>query len=223
MSNKYCITISRQFGSMGRPIGMKLAEELGISFYDRNIVEEAASKLGLSLKLASDLEEREKSGFMYMMHPLGTGRSKELQEKLFCTEAQVIREYAARESCVIVGRCSDYLLMNEKNHINFYIFAPYAQRLKNCVERLHMTEDEAQRMISRVDSARDAYHKRYTRFKQEDLEYNNVMVDSSLLGIEGTARMLADIVKMKFPWAFSGDEPQTNIIEMKGTEKAFPF
>lgn len=194
---RYNITISRQFGSLGRPIGMKVAELLGIEFYDRDIVEEAAKRMNLSLREASDYEENERTGFLYMKTPL-VGKTIEIKEKLYDVQKQIIIDWAHKSSCVIVGRCSDYILRNEKRHMNVFIYAPYEARLNNCVENLGMTYQEAVRMIQDVDKARGAYHKRYTRFKQDSLEYNQIMIDSSFLGIEGTAEMIADIAKKKF-------------------------
>lgn len=195
---RYNVTISRQFGSLGRPVGMKLAEILGIEFYDRDIVEEAAKQLNLPLSEASNMEEREKRGFLYMRYPLGSGTNIEMKERLYEVENRIITDWASKKSCVIVGRCSDYILRNEKNHINFFIYAPYEERLKNCVESLHMSRTEGIKMIREVDRARNAYHKRYTHFLAQDLEYNHVMIDSSVFGVDGTAEIMADIVRKRF-------------------------
>lgn len=194
---RYNITISRQFGSLGRPVGMKLAEILGIDFYDRDIVEEAAKRLNLSLRDASDFEENERSGFLYMKTPL-VGKTLEIKERLFEVQQQIILDWAHKGSCVIVGRCSDYILRNEARHMNVFIYAPYEARLKNCVEDLGMSHQEAVNMIHDVDKARTAYHKRYTRFAASDLEYNHVMIDSSFLGVDGTAEMIAELARKKF-------------------------
>ncbi|MST81297.1 cytidylate kinase-like family protein [Bilifractor porci] len=193
----YTVTISRQFGSLGRPIGMKLAELLGIEFYDRDIIEEAARQMDLPLAEASNLEEKERTGLLYMRYPLGKSNI-EVKERLYEVENSIIRNWASRKSCVIVGRCSDYILRNEKNHINFFIYAPYDQRVKNCIEDLGFKKEDAMSMIDEVDKARNRYHKRYTHFKQEDLELNQVVIDSSVLGVDGTAEIMADFVKKRF-------------------------
>ncbi|MGE4354109.1 MAG: AAA family ATPase [Oscillospiraceae bacterium] len=193
----YNVTISRQFGSLGRPIGMKLAELLNVDFYDRDIVEEAARQLNLPLYEVSNQEEREQGNFFYMRYPLGQN-SLEIRERLYEVQNQIIQDWAKKSSCVIVGRCSDYILRNEKNHINFFIYAPYEAKLKNCVEDLNMKQSEAIKMMRDVDRARNLYHKRHTRFNQHDLEYNHVMIDSSMLGVDGTAEMMALIVKKRF-------------------------
>jgi cytidylate kinase len=193
----YNVTISRQFGSLGRPIGMKLADILKVDFYDRDIVEEAARQLNLQLYEVSRQEEQEKTGFFRMRYPLGQN-TLEIRERLYEVQNRIILDWAQKSSCVIVGRCSDYILRNEENHINFFIYAPYEARLKNCVNDLDMKQSDAVKMIREVDKARNAYHKRYTRFDQQDLEYNHVMIDSSLLGVDGTAELMAFIVKKRF-------------------------
>lgn len=195
--DRYTITFTRQFGSLGRPIAIKVAELLEIPVYDRDIVEEAASRMNLSLAEASDYEEKGQSGFLYMKTPL-IGKTIELKEKLFETEKKIIIDLAQKESCIIVGRCSDYILREQPRHMNIFIYAPFDARLKNCVETLGMEYHEAQRMIENVDKARAAYHKRYTRFAPEALTYNQLMIDSSLLGADDTAVMLAEIIKKKF-------------------------
>ncbi|MFP3153957.1 cytidylate kinase-like family protein [Lachnospiraceae bacterium ZAX-1] len=196
--SKFHITINRQFGSLGRPIGMKLAQLLGIEFYDRDIVEEAAKELQIPLSVASALDEREQGVFTFMKYPLGDGNSKEIKEKLYAMQNKIIMKWAEENSCVVVGRCADYLLRNKANQFSIFIYAPIEARLRNCVEELGMKETEALKMMNQIDKARYAYHKRYTRFTQKDIESNQIMIDSSLLGVNDTAEMLAQIARKKF-------------------------
>lgn len=104
--SQYVVTIARQFGSLGRPIAKALAEILGIEYYDRDIVEATAEKMGLPVSVISDQEEKVKSGFFQMGFPLGMG-STEQQIEIFNEQAKIIRDLAERQSCIIVGRCSD--------------------------------------------------------------------------------------------------------------------
>lgn len=154
--NKYCISISRQFGSLGRPVAKLLAEKLDVNFYDRDIVEMAAEKQGIPLHEASRIEESA-SQFAFMKFPLGLGTT-EAQDKLFQVESKLIREIAERESCVIVGRCSDSILEDFDNHLSIFVYAPYEDRIVNCVNELGMDPKHAKKMIADVDKARDAYH-----------------------------------------------------------------
>lgn len=194
---QYTVTITRQFGSLGRPIAKALAEMLGIEYYDREIVEETAKKMGLPVSVISDQEETIKSGFFKMGFPLGMG-STEQQLEIFNEQAKIIRDMAAKHSCIIVGRCSDYILRNNKNCVNVFIYAPYEARIRNCVDILRMEENEAKQMLVKVDKARDFYHKTFAKFAPGDYEHKDVLIDSSLLGIDGTARILAEIVRARF-------------------------
>lgn len=199
---KYVVTIARQFGSLGRPIAMKMSEMLGVEFYDRDIVEEAARKLNLPVSRIGEIEESAKkqvktNSFRRMMYPLGT-QTDELQNQLFEAQQNIIRFLAERESCIIVGRCSDFILADEPNVLRIYIYAPYEARVKNCVEDLHMGEAEARRMIKMVDEARDHYHMHYAGFLPNDQRFKEIMIDSSMLGTDGTAEYLVDAVKRRF-------------------------
>ena len=196
------VTIARQFGSLGRPIAMRMSEKLGVEFYDRDIVEEAAKKLNLPVSKIDEIEESAKkkvhsNNFRRMMYPLGT-QADDLQDKLFEAQENIIKFLAERESCIIVGRCSDFILADETNLLRIYIYAPYEERVKNCVNDLKMDETDARKMIRAVDEARDHYHMHYTGFLPNDQRFKEIMIDSSMLETEGTADYLVDAVKMKF-------------------------
>lgn len=197
MSGRFAVTITREFGSMGRPIAKKAAEMLGIECYDRDIVEETAKKMNLPLSVVSKEEESAKTAFFNMKYPLGMGTS-EMQDNIFITQQKIINQLVEKESCFIVGRCSDYILKNMENAFHVYIYASYEDKLKNCVELLGMKEEEARKMIVDVDKARASYHKHYAGYAINDMRYKNLMIDSSLVGVDGTAELLVDLVRKKF-------------------------
>jgi cytidylate kinase len=197
MNEKFVVTIARQFGSLGRPIARKVSEKLGIEYYDRDIVDLTAKNLSLPVSTISDVEESAKSAFFNMSYPLGMGTTS-IQESVFATQRKIIIDLAEKESCIIVGRCADYILRDHKNIINVFIYAPYEARLVNCVEKLGMRPDEAKKMITSVDKARESYHRHYCGYSMSDKDYKHVMLDSSLLGEDGTCDVLADIIKKKF-------------------------
>lgn len=188
------ITITRQFGSMGRPIAQRLSELLEIEYYDRDIVEETARRMGLPVSVVSGREEKS-SGFFEMLFPLGT-ETEEKQQQLFRIQSGIIRGFADRGPCIIVGRCADYVLAGEKNAIHVYIYASYTDRLANCVGPLGMQKEAAARMIREVDRARLAYHKRFAHFEPDDPAHKHVILNSGLLGVEGTAQALASLVRI---------------------------
>lgn len=189
------MTITRQFGSLGRPIAKRLSEILQVEYYDRDIVEETARRMNLPVSAVSDREERS-SGFFRMLFPLGT-EAEEKQRQLFQVQSGIISRLAAKDSCIIVGRCADYVLAGEKHAIHVYIYAPYEARLSNCVGPLGMQEDTARRMIREVDRARLAYHRRFAHYAPDDPAHKHVIINSALLGVEGTARALAALVGIR--------------------------
>ena len=197
MEKQYIITIVREFGSMGRPIARRLSELLGIEFYDRDIVEETARKMNLPVSVVSINEENQGSAYSRMRFPLGKS-SREKQDEIFQVQSEIIRSLAKRESCVIVGRCSDYILRDFENRLSICVYAPFEKRIENCVSSLGMDEETAMQMTVEVDKARRKYHKRYANYSPEDIKNKNLLIDSSFFGIEGTARLIAEIAKSKF-------------------------
>jgi cytidylate kinase len=198
----YVITITRQFGSLGRPIAKRMSELLDIEYYDRDIVDQAAQKLKLPVSLVDEEEEKatkqSANPFSRMQFPLGKGTSS-TQDKIFEAQENIIRFLAEKNNCIIVGRCSDFILSEVERSIHIYIYASYEARLRHCVKELHMEEAEARRTMKCVDEARDSYHMQYAGYLPDDKRHKDILIDSSLFGVEGTAAFLADAVKRKFP------------------------
>ncbi len=201
MEEKYVITIARQFASMGRSTAKQMSEKLGIQFYDKDIVNEAAQKLKMpSYAIEENEESATKIPTSFLSRwafPLG-GTTTSVQDEIFEAQKDIITFLTKRESCIIVGRCSDYILRDHPRALHVYIYAPYEARLKNAVDDLGFSEEEAKRIIKEVDESRSAYYKHYAGYLPEDKNYKNIMVDSSILGVEGTADYLVDLVKRKF-------------------------
>ncbi|MBO5473000.1 MAG: cytidylate kinase-like family protein [Lachnospiraceae bacterium] len=194
MAEKYVVTISRQFGSLGRPIARKLSEILGIDYLDRDIVEETAKRMDLPVSKIDQEEEAVKSRFLGMVYPLGIGRPG-LKDEIFNVQKNIIHDYAKKDSCIIVGRCAEYILANHPNVLKVYIYASYETRLKNCVESLGLEEKEAKEMMQEVDSARENYHKLYVAGYKTPFDYHDLCIDSGKFGVDGTAELIADIVR----------------------------
>lgn len=194
---QYVITLSRQFGSLGRIIAQRMARELGIDFYDRDIVEETASRMGLPVSVISDKEEHSDSIYFRYQYPLGTGIAS-MQDEIFLIQKNIIRDLAQKESCIIVGRCADSILMDMENHLNVYIYAPVEARLRNCTEILKMEEKVARKMIREVDRSRELYHRRYCPEYVNYSTNKDIMLDSSRFGVEGTAKILVNLARELF-------------------------
>ena len=202
MENRnYVVTVTNQFCSMGRVIADRMSELLGIKCYNEQLVEATARVLELPEELVDENEERSRrivaDSIFPMFQRLGD-RTSDTQNQIFQTQSEIIRDLADRESCVIVGRCSDYILEDRPNAIHIYIYAPYEDRVRHCMEQLHMEERPARKLVAQTDEERSAYHMNFTGFLPDSKYHKDLMVNSSLLGVEGTARMLAGMVKAKF-------------------------
>lgn len=200
MNTPLIITIGREYGSGGRQIGEILAKKLGIAFYDKKIISLAAEKSGLSKEFIENNEQRERSGFLNSIAASAAYTSgffaspyMPLTESIFISQSQVIRDIAARESAVIVGRCADYVLANRPNTINVYIHAPLEARVQRIMALYHLDEAAAMKAIATSDKERGNHYFRYTDQKWGKAQNYHVCINSALLGIERTAEMLADL------------------------------
>lgn len=194
--SQYVVTISRQFASMGRTIGLKMASNLGIELLDRDIVREASKRLGLAKGEISNYDETPapKSFFLRKTY-LFDFSVYSIHNNVFEVQKNIIEDYANKESCIIVGRCGDSILRDHTNVLNICIYAPFEARLHNCVTELGMTEQAAIEQIKKVDAARSAYRSKHCPECTSEFDDRHIMIDSSKFGIDTTAQILTDIVK----------------------------
>lgn len=194
---KNIITITRQFGSLGRPIAKDVSRVLGMKYYDRDIIDIAARNLGMNVDELLQYEDKALTAYDKMMHPLGFGDAA-TRERLYKMEKSVILELATNDNCVFVGRCVDYLLKDVKNVLSIYIYAPYEARLRNCVETLKLSDFEAKKYIKGVDRARNDFYKHYGGADYDQFKYRHLMLDSSAFGDELCVETICEIAKRKF-------------------------
>ena len=158
-------------------------------------------KLKLPVSVVDKEEESAKkvplNPFTRMKYPLGKGTS-DTQDAIFEAQQNIIQFLAEKETCIIVGRCSDFILEEMKNAMHIYIYAPYDVRVQQSVDNLKMDIQEARQMIVDVDEARDSYHMHYAGYLPDDKNHKDIMIDSSFLGVEKTAQFLAEAVRRKF-------------------------
>ena len=208
MEKTFAITVARQYGSGGREIGIRVAELLGIKAYDKELITMAAQKSGVSSEVLGDADEKATSSLLYTL-ALGssfytsasTHVNVPINDQLFLVQSEIIRDIAAQENCVIVGRCSDYVLRAHENKLRVFIYAPMPERCARLAERNPekcKTEKDARDLATRTDKRRINYYNYYTGKKWGAMENYDVMIDSSLFGVEGTAQMIADIARRKF-------------------------
>ena len=167
---KTIITIGRQFGSGGKEIGIRVAKELGIPFYDKELLQEAAKKSGLCQKIFENFDERPKS-LLYAIamdaYPLGfSGTAGEsLEQQVHLAIFKTIRNIAAEGPCVIIGRCADYALAEDPNLLSLFISAPLEDRIARVAKRQKVTPEEAKSLIQKTDKRRASYCEYYASKK----------------------------------------------------------
>lgn len=193
------ITVTRQFGSLGRQIARQVAERLGYEYYDRDIIEMAAVKLGKDVEELLDYDGHIISPYKKMMAPLGYGIASK-QKKLFEIEQEIILDLAKKKNCVIVGRCSDYILTKAqlKHLFNVFIYAPYGARYNFCVQNLGLTTEAVEDYMNRVGNAREAFYKKQTGYSFESVKYRHLMVDSSSMPMPDVVDLICEGAKKKF-------------------------
>lgn len=196
MDNKYVVTIGRHFGSGGREIGQKLARKLGINYYDKELLVEIEKQTGLSTDYISEADEQRNSIWTHAFAGI-LYDGIYTQERLFRFQSETILKIAAKESCVIVGRCADYILRDHPCCLNTFVHAP----LDFCVNRLHQTEgvppDEAKELIVKMNKKRASYYNFYTDKKWGHITSYHLAVDSSVLGIDPTVELIEEFVRRR--------------------------
>lgn len=194
MSKKIIITISRQYGSAGRIIGQRLAAELDISFYDREFLEDITKKLGVSSDFFKE-DNRGEDGmynvFRTRLNPLSTVTSLSVNLEVYEAAASLIRSIARRESAVIVGRCADYVLKDEKNVLSLFLYAEKQDRIRRGIELYHIDAKHAQETMERFDRKRARFYEYYTDRKWGALSNYDMMINTSRMGVDQCVRFLA--------------------------------
>ena len=194
MAEKRIITISRTFGSGGRMIGTKLAEKLGYSCYDKNLLELLSEKTGISEQGLMSADEKLPQKILDHYVPSRvTDYNTSLY--LFKMESQLIRELAEKECCVFIGRLADWILKDRKDVLNVFITAPDDDRVAHIMETEGVTEAQAQKLRMQIDKMRNNYYSYFTDRKWQHTKDRDLIINSSLLGIDGTAGMLEYIIK----------------------------
>lgn len=203
---KMVVTIARQYGSGGKTIGQMLAEDLGINFYSREILRMASDESGINETLFNKADERLKSSPLFGITKriykgqLIPPESQEFvsDQNLFNYQAKVIKELAETESCVIVGRCADFVLKDRKDVISVFIHAPKDYCMARALERSSMSEKEMEKFIQREDKYRGDYYKYYTGHEWNDARNYDLCLDSSKLGFEKCVEAIKAYAKVRF-------------------------
>ena len=200
MTNKI-ITISREYGSGGRTVGELVAKKLGIPFYDKEMVDAMAEECGFSHDFIEEIGEYASvtNSFLFSIAVSsrleGMTNMMSAADQLYACQANYIRELAENGPCVIVGRCSDYVLRETPNILNAFIYADMDFRAKHMAENYGKPENAVPRWLKEKDNRRKVYYKHYTGRNWGDPHNYDVCLNTSVLGIERAADILAAIAQ----------------------------
>lgn len=189
---KYIITIGREFGCGAREIARELASHLGIMLYDRDLVDMAARKAGLPTEVIRNADENGMKKPNRLFAQFGYGSSTAFySEEAVQAQAQVIYDIANKqEPAIIFGRCADYFLQEYPNIISFFLFAPLKFRISHVSENYGLGEQDAVKLIRRVDRQRHNYYKYVTGHNRGDREGKDLLIDVEKFGVEGSVKLM---------------------------------
>ncbi|MBQ6818248.1 MAG: cytidylate kinase-like family protein [Clostridia bacterium] len=194
------ICISREFGSGGRVIGQAVAEGLGIPFYDRSIIDRAAEATGLSAEFIEQEEQRFNNSMLFNLSMGGhtvTASGVAFSNRVFEAESEIIRELAEKGSCVIVGRCADYVLREHPDLFSVFICADIDYRIKRAVSEYGLPADRAEKAVRNKDKQRARHYHFYSDRNWGAKEHYDMILSSSSLGMELCADLIAQAVKAR--------------------------
>lgn len=197
MDKNIVISIGRQFGAGGRRVGQALAKELGIAYYDKELIMEAAKEFGFAPIFFEENDEKSASfsgnvlQWMESFVTNGLGSKNYLsQDTLFEMQSEVVRKVAEKHSCVIVGRCSDYVLRNNPNCVSVFLHSSDSDRIQRIQERSELTVEEAISKMRMEDKKRAAYYNFYSSKTWGASSTYTLSIDVSSIGVEQTVQLI---------------------------------
>ncbi len=205
MNDKIIVTIAREYGSGGREIGKQLAERLNVPFYDKELITRAAEESGIDADLFENADEKPSNPFWTSLaFNIGTFGSHTptlndlpMNDRLFLLQSKTIQKIVQEGSCVIVGRCADYLLEKEENAVHFFIHANQEDKLERVITSYGIPSEGAQEFMKKTDRRRAAYYGYYAGEKWGQINRYDLCINSSTLGIDATVAFLFEFIKQK--------------------------
>ena len=199
------ITIGREYGSAGREIGYKVADYFGIKLYDKEMLARAAKESGICQELFETHDEKPTSSFLYSLvmdtyslgYSAGSYADMPINHKVFLAQFDTIKKIASEGPCILVGRCADYALEDFDNVLSVFIHADMNARIRRIARIYDLTDAKAKERIVKTDKQRASYYNYYSNKKWTDADSYNICLDSSVLGIDGTAEAIERLVEIK--------------------------
>jgi len=202
--DEFIITISREYGSGGRYVGELLAKELDIPFYDKEIIQMVAKKSGLSEGFIEKSEETLPNTFLhnlkysaYSTYDSIAFYDTPVTDKVFLAQSAVIKELASQGSCVIVGRCADYILRDDPRLVTIFIRAGLEDKVNRAVEYYSLSSEKAPERIRKIDKSRRNYYKYYTNRQWGSFENFDLAINTTFTGVEGAVSVIATMLRGK--------------------------
>ena len=200
MQKKVIVTIGRQFGSGGHEIGEKLARKLGIKFYDKELIKVIAKESGLCEKVLESYDEKPTNSLLYSIvmdvYPSVMYTGPTIDQQIYQASYDSIKKLA-NESCVIVGRCADYILRDCPDLVSVFVHANSDFRAARVAEEYKVSESKARDMLVKTDKKRASYYNFQSEKKWGMASSYNLSVESSALGIEGSVELIADYIRYR--------------------------
>ena len=190
------INIGRQFGSGGRLVALEIGRRLGINVYDKELLSKAAESSGFSPEFFKKSDER-RHFFSFLFPASGMGHTGSGIDEcsLFAIQSHAIQEIARTESAVIIGRCADYILRDRGCTLDVFITCPEEERIRRIMERESLSHDKAKSLMEKNDRDRESYYNHFTLGNWGVASNYDLCIDSSILGIEGTAQYIIDFAR----------------------------
>lgn len=198
------ITIGRQYGSGGREVGRRLASRLEIPYYDKEILSEASKDSGICEELFEDHDEKPTRSFLYSLvtgvqthgNPSTMYMDMPLNHRIFLAQFDTIRRLAGNGPCVVVGRCADYVLRDEKNVVNVFLKADMEHRIERAIER-GAEPSRAQDIVKRRDKERASYYNYYATTTWGDVNNYDLCLDTGKVGYDGAVDMIIAYIELR--------------------------
>ena len=194
LDKQVIITISREYGSGGRYIGKLVADKLGIKLYDKEFVEKLAEDTGLSAEYIENNEQK-RSPLEILNNGYYSGLNN--SDELFIKESELIKEVTNRESCVIIGRCADFILKDNDNVVKVFVSSNMNDKIQRATEFYGIAKNKAEKEINRINKLRASHYKYYTEREWKDMSNYDICINSDKIGIENAANLICKLAEEK--------------------------
>lgn len=192
----FVVTVGCEYASGGIEIGKMIAKSLGVEYYDRDLIDKVVEQIGIDRELVekADSGENVKYEFDTNFGP----RYANLTNRVIYEQFEVINKFAEKSSCVIIGRCSNYILKGRKDCLNVFIYAPFEKRVEYVMEKKGVSYDEAAELVKYNDRMLSSRYNYMTNGDMRDCSMRDMMIDSSVLGLEKTAKYILQMIDLRF-------------------------